>query len=215
VAKQPGSNTLSADEKAAFIREYRTQKRECESANGTLRNILKRAKAAGMKPPQIIAAVKATAIDPEEVVSNLRDQIEYMGILHIDIPRETLFDVDIQVTEKTAHADDLWDAEDKGYRAGRNGVPIDDTPYDPTSQSELYAAWRRDWSKGQASIAREMGPDSKPASADRKRPERSANKQPDLGVVPPAPKKARGSRGKGYVPGATRKRRASNSTVTH
>jgi ribosome modulation factor len=215
VAKKPGSNTLSPDEKADLIREYRKQKRECESANGVLRNLLKRAKAAGMETKEMIAAVAATKIDPEEVVASLRTRIEYMGILRIDIPRDSLFDgIDIDVTAKTVHADDLWTAEDKGYRAGRNGVPIDDNPYHQANQSELFAAWARDWAKGQASIAHEMGPQTKAASADRSRPAR-AEGQPGLGIVPDAPKKARkpGKRAPGYVPGAGRKRRGAGSSA--
>jgi hypothetical protein len=212
MASNPGSNALSPDEKAEMMREYRKQKRECESANGVLRNIVKRAKAAGMNTKEMLAAIQATKIDPEEVVANLHDRIEYMGILHIDIPRDSLFaGMDIELTAKTVHADDIWDAEDKGYRAGRNGVPIGDNIYDQSDQSELFTAWAREWNKGQASIAREMGPDSKPASTERKRPARS-NDQPTLAGVappPPAPKKAARKRSaRAYVPGAARKRAA-------
>lgn len=212
VSRKPGSNALSPDEKAEWMREYRKQKRECESANGVLRNILKRAKAAGMNPKEMTAAVQATKIDPEEVAANLRERVEYMAILNINIPENLFADLDTQVTEKTRREDDLWDAEDKGYRAGRNGVPIGDNPYDQTNQSELFAAWARDWNKGQASIAHEMGPDSKAASADRKRPARSAP-QPNLSVVPPAGKKSRKPRAPGYVPGASRKSRAGSTTI--
>lgn len=217
MAKKAGSNALSADEKADLIREYRKQKRECESASGVLRNILKRAKSAGMNTKEMIAAVLATKIDPDEVVAGLRDRIEYMGILRIEIPRDSLFDFDNEVSAATEHADDIWDAEDKGYRAGRNGVPIGENPYDQTRQSELFVAWTRDWNKGQASIAHEMGPDTKAASADRTRPARSADAQPNLGIVPPAGakkprKKSAGKRAPGYVPGVGRKRGASGDT---
>lgn len=212
MANNSGSNALSPDEKAEIMREYRKQKQECESANGVLRNIVKRAKSAGMNTKEMLAAIQATKIDPDEVVANLHDRIEYLGILRIDIPRESLFDgIDIQVTAKTAHADDMWDAEDKGYRAGRNGVPVADNPYDQSNQSELFAAWAREWNKGQGSIAREMGPSSQMASADRKRPARAD--QPTLAGMPaPAKKAARKRAPKPYVPRAARKRRANSGT---
>lgn len=218
MAKKPGSNALSNDEQAEIMRQYRQQKRVCESENGVLRSIVKRAKTGGMNTKAMIAAVNATKIDPDEVADNLRDQIHLMSVLRVPITMEQLFaDFDASVTDKTRREDDLWDAEDKGYRAGRHGVKVEECPYD--AGTELHVHWMQEWNKGQAAIARELGPDVKMASTSRKRP--SSEDQPALaGVagteaeVKPQVKAPRKRAPRAYVPGASRKR-GNGASVAH
>jgi ribosome modulation factor len=201
---QSGSNTATNDSAADWMRQYRVQKRLCEEANGVLRSLIKRAKSDGINTKAMIEAVKASKLDPEVVAADLRDQIRYMGIIHVPMTQASLFDdYNVEVSTQTAHADDLWDADDNGYRAGRHGARIEDCPYDPGT--ELHVHWLQAWHKGQAAIARELGPDVKPASASKTR-KRSA--QPRLAVSNEA----------AYVPASakrsTRRRKAEGGAST-
>lgn len=196
---QSGANTPSNDDLAEWMRQVRTQKRKCDEENGVLRNIYKRAKAEGANVKAMRAAIAATKLDPDEVKQNHRDQIRYEGILHIELHQSDIFtDFDLSVTEKTAHQDDMWDAEDKGYRAGRHGVKVEDCPY--LAGTELHVRWLSEWNKGQAAIARELGPNVKMADPSRKRaagrPGRQSSMAVDSKKTPPP-----------YVPGAVRRGR--------
>jgi ribosome modulation factor len=173
-----GSNTASNDAAAEWARQIRQQKRKCEEENGVLRNIIKRAKTDGQNTKSLLAAIKTTKLDPAVVAADLRDQLRYMAIIRVPMTQAELFGSwDSTVTEKTAREDDLWDADDKGYHAGRHGVPIEDGPY--PAGTERHVHWLKAWHKGQAAIAREMGPDVTQASTTRERPARKAQ-QPKL-----------------------------------
>ena len=186
------SNTATNDAAADWMRQYRQQKRVCEEANGVLRNIVKRAKADGMNAKAMISAVKATKLDPVEVAKDLQDEIRYMQIIRIPITAEDLLAAwDSEVNSKTRREDDLWDADDKGYRAGRAGTDISEMPYD---DADLEKHWVAAWHKGQAAIARELGQDVKQGNASRQRPKR--DEQPRLADV------AEGPEDPPYVPGA-------------
>lgn len=174
-----GSSAVSNDACSDWIRQYRSQKRRCDEEQGVLRNIIKRAKSDGINARAMIAAVNATKQDPEVIAADLRDQIRYMGLIHLPVSQGQLFEGwDDAVTAKTQHEDDLWDAEDAGYRAGRHGVPSEESPY--AVGTELHVHWLSEWHKGQASIARELGENVKRASSARERP---AREQPGLHVV--------------------------------
>jgi ribosome modulation factor len=165
-----GSNTISNDAAVDWMRQVRQQKRKCDEENGVLRNILKRAKADGQNTKSMLNAIKASKLDPAEVAADLREQLRLMALIHMPMTQAELFDWDAAVTEKTQRADDMWDADDKGYRAGRHGAAIEECPYDPGT--ELHVTWLASWHKGQAAIARELGPDEKQASTARARPKR-------------------------------------------
>src|ERR1700733_3106616 len=211
---QAGSNTAGNDSAVNWMRQYRTQKRLCDEANGVLRNILKRAKSDGMDTKAMINAVKATKLNPDEVVAGLRNEITYLGLLHVKMTQSDIFEnFDLTVTEKTEREDDLWDAEDAGYKAGRHGVKVEACPY--TAGTEHHVHWREFGHKGQHAIAAELGPDVKMANPARGRgrprknaapePEPADPNQQDLGLasddppyVPSAPAiKATRRRGKG------------------
>lgn len=209
-----GSNTASNDAAADWMRQLRQQKRKCDEENGVLRNIVKRAKADGQNTKSMLNAIKATKLDPDVVAADLRDQIRYMAIIHIPLTQAELFDGwDGTVTEKTAREDDLWDADDKGYHAGRHGVPISDAPYE--AGTERHVHWMVAWKKGQAAIARELGPDVTQASTERARPGRKA-RQPRLAMTNDTPAsrvEAQAAVRKPRVPRAKRNGAASASTT--
>jgi ribosome modulation factor len=186
----PGSNTMSNDSAVDWMRQIRQQKRKCAEENGVLRNILKRAKADGQNTKSMLDAIKTTKLDPAEVAANLREQLRLMALIHVPMTQAELFAWDTAVTEKTQRADDMWDADDKGYRAGRHGAAIEEAPYSPGT--ELHVSWLAAWHKGQAAIARELGPDEKQASTARARPKRATQPRLAMGSDnPPAQKPAR------------------------
>jgi ribosome modulation factor len=179
-------SSASNDSAAEWMRLYRTQRRKCDEEQGVLRNIVKRAKTDGMNTKAMIAAIAATKLDPEVVAADLRDEIRYMTIVRIPIHQAELFDGwDETVTQKTTQQDDLWDAEDAGYRAGRHGAAVEECKYLPGT--ELHVHWLEHWHKGQAAIARELGQDVKQADAAKARPKRE---QPNLGILNPKRKAA-------------------------
>lgn len=162
---------LSNDESLDWMRQVQVQQRKCDEENSVLRNIYKRAKTAGENVKSMRAAIKATKLDPTEVVGDLRHQVRYMALRNIPITAEDLLaGWDAERTDKAQRADDEWDAGDRGYRDGRAGVKVEDCPYEVGT--ELHVAWYVDWQKGQASIARELGPDAQPADPSRARPKR-------------------------------------------
>jgi ribosome modulation factor len=178
------------NESREWMRKVQTQQRRCDEENGVLRNLYKQAKAAGENVKQMRASITATKLTPEEAVADMRDRVYYMALRNIPVTQTALFgDLDTSVTETTQHADDIWDAQDKGYRAGRMGQKIEECPYQ--AGSEFFVAWEEHWRKGQASIAHEMAPGEKVADASRARPMRARQGNLPGTESKPARKKAR------------------------
>jgi ribosome modulation factor len=164
--------SLSNDEKLQWARDIRRSQRERDEATGRHRALLKRAKSEGIDLDAMKRAIKALRIEPDEVVTSTRNEIHYMQLLGIGgITSDSIFVGDIEITERTQQEEDLWEADDRGYRAGRNGTRSDECPYD--GGTEAHAVWTKSWRKGQASMAVEMGPNAKIASAQREHPGRT------------------------------------------
>jgi len=186
-----------------WMRQIQTQQRAGEHENSTLRQIYKRAKNSGENVGAMRKVIRMLrSQSPEEIITELRDQIAYLQMRRVDIIPTDLFDgSNMPITEKTARADDMWDAGEKGYGAGRLGAKIEDCPYDPGT--ELHVEWIKNWQAGQAAIAREMGPDAKVASASRGRPRRG-----DQGRIPGTETKLQAPRKAGRPKGAAKKGKA-------
>jgi hypothetical protein len=164
------SHHPSPDESLDWMRQIQMQMRVVESETGVLRNLWKRAKSSGENIKEMRATIADSRIDPDEAVRNLRDKARYMALRRIPVSAEAIFSWEVAVTPKTESAELIWDVEEAGYRAGRSGAKIDDNPH--PAGSEFFVAWRAWWTKGQEAIAREMGPDAKPASTSRQHPGR-------------------------------------------
>jgi len=172
---------IDNDAKLAWMRQYQTQKRLCDEANGVLRSIIKRAKSEGMNSKSLIGAVASSKLDPDVVKNDLRDTIHYLSLLRMPLTQAELFaDLDVTVSEDTAAASSAWDADDAGYRAGRAGAGIDDCPF--PHGTELAVHWVKSWQAGLATIAQEMGPNQRPASVSKGRPRRAAQPSLDVGA---------------------------------
>jgi hypothetical protein len=202
----------SPDLEAEHARAYRTQKRVCDEATGVLRSLLKAAKADGINTKSMIAAVNCTKLEPEVAIKDLRDQIHWMLMFNMPMTQAELFATsDIEISSKTKALDDEWDAGDRGYHAGRGGQSIDECPY--PGGSPLHVAWRTNWSKGQAAIARELGENVEQASGERARPKRGeAQADMPLAADPPA-KAARKPRADKGVNGKAKSSAESRASV--
>jgi ribosome modulation factor len=197
--------TPSNDAALEWMRLYDTQKRKCAEENGVLRNIVKRAKADGMNVKAMSLTHTARKLDPMQVVAEMRDQIRYMTLRSIPMTGDDLFaGWDTRLTDKSREIDTLFEADEKGYAAGRAGAKIDDAPYQPGT--DLHVEWVKSWKLGQAAIARELGPDVKPASTTRERPTRSQTRIPGTESTQRAPGKP--ARAKRAAKGGGKGRRA-------
>jgi ribosome modulation factor len=192
----------SNDSALEWMRLYDTQKRKCAEENGVLRNIVKRAKADGMNVKAMSSTHSARKLDPMVVIAEMRDQIRYMTLRSMPMTADDLFaGWDTRVTDKTREIDTLFEADEKGYAAGRAGAKIEDCPYQPGT--DLHVEWVKSWKVGQEAIARELGPDVKPASTTRERPARAQARIPGTESTQRAPgkparaKRAARSGGKG------------------
>ena len=176
---------LSNDEELQWSRDISRSKRKVTEASGAHRALLKRAKSAGINVKKLLETHEATKLDSDVVIADLRDYTHYLQLVGVpNVTPEAVFRHDAAVTQKTQMLEDVHDAEEAGYKAGRNGVPIDDNPYPPGS--ECHVAWREHWSEGQAAIALELGPDAKVASAAKAHPGR---KGASASTTPEAPAK--------------------------
>jgi ribosome modulation factor len=163
---------LSNDAAADWLRQWRTADRVCKEAQAARSAISKRAKADGVDVKALSIAVGYTKLEPDQVAQHLREVVRYANILRIPVTQDDLFaGWSPDVTEKTRAEDDLWDAQDRGYKDGRHARPLDECPYQPGT--ELHVAYTEFWHKGQASIARELGAGVTQASTARKRPSRA------------------------------------------
>ncbi len=161
------------DEKLDALRLYQRQRRRVDEEQGVLRALLKRLKAEGHNTKAIVATVQASKRDSADVEIEYRDTLHLMALRKV-ISLEEILTItdDLQVSQKTAREDDLWDAEDNGYRAGRHGADRKENPY--AAGTENATAWDKWWSQGKRSATAELGPNEKQADASKEKPGRKA-----------------------------------------
>jgi ribosome modulation factor len=223
----PLHNSVSNDAIVRAHREYALARRAQDEATAQTRLCLKRIKAEGIDTKQVIASYQSHKLDPEEAARQEADRARHMelrGIPVLQTFRTHLFDDwDATVTEKTQAEFSIWEVSDQGYKAGRDGVKIEDCPYPPGS--EFHAEWCRFWKQGQEAIAREMGPTGKMASTAKQRPGRQTRipgteprmRAPEadatttaIATLPAPARKAKRKAGKGKGRGATAGRKRGN-----
>lgn len=165
------SNAISNDSIAEWVRKIAPAKRKVQEANGVYRALLKKADSDGMNTKALIRAMNNKKKEVEEIATDLRDELRYMAVMRMPIAASDIYNGwDDRVTEKTTHADMVWDANDKGYKAGRAGATVESCEY--PGGSELHVAWVKAWHDGQAANVAELGEDTTVVSAARERPSR-------------------------------------------
>jgi hypothetical protein len=129
-------SNVSNESALSWMQQYQSQKRKCDEENGVLRNIIKSAKADGVNAKSMIAAVIA-AKNPEQAQIDLRDQMRYLALRNVPMIQAELFAWNSDIAAGAQAASDLWDSQDRGYQAGREGASLGDNPYAPGTEQHV------------------------------------------------------------------------------
>lgn len=154
-------NTPPAN-KATFLlhmRKAAQAKTVLEEATAAFNIVIKAAKNEGVNTKSLKAALKARRLDPDEVAKQVRDFERYMSWMGLPVGAQAaLFedDADEHTTEREDADQREWEAAEAGYRAGKGGEKADTCPF--PDGSELNQVWTKQWLRGQAAIAAQMGP---------------------------------------------------------
>lgn len=124
-----------------------------KAEQGAYRSILKAAKKSGINQDVLVRAMDARRRDEADVVAEERTYIRYCALLNMPMRQADLFGDMPQPTVEQQ----VFDAADAGYQAGKTGQLIDDNPWDQAGESEMFTEWRSGWHRGQAVLARGMG----------------------------------------------------------
>jgi hypothetical protein len=196
-----------------YTHELTRTKRKIDEANAAHRLIVKRAKADGVPTEAILESIVWARLEPEVRRQKMIDRIKVESARHPDsaeILTDLIGKLDTRVSEKVRYTDTMFDAEQKGYQAGKYAVPIEDNPY--PSGSEFSVKWREFWNEGQAANAATLGENAKAANAKREKPptakQRGMRARLPLGDAPAA-KKVAGQKKQG-----TRKRAANGAETS-
>jgi ribosome modulation factor len=174
-----------------FVREATATKRAIEEATGRHRSVMKRAKAAGCSPAILALAIQSKRKDPAVMVSEIRDTVRVLNLVNVKMTQADLFGGwEPQVNAGAAAVQALFDAEERGYAAGKAGAAAGDNPYQ--LGTEAAQCWGKGWSAGKDAAAAAKPAGTTQADASRKRPQRSPAK-----AAAPEPKKRAGRKPKG------------------
>jgi ribosome modulation factor len=183
---QSAPQNVSNETWLEFVREATASKRQIEEATGRHRAIMKRAQSAGCNPKILALAIQSKRKDPVVVVSEIRDTVRVLNLVNVTMTQQDLFGGWEPAVNAGAKAvQELFDAEERGYKDGKNGVAADENPY--TLGTEASQAWGRGWSNGKDAAAATKPAGAKAADATRKRPARSPAK-----ATAPEPKRRTG-----------------------
>lgn len=200
----PSSTGASNDECLAFMRDYSPQKRRVDEENGVLRSFIKRAKNSGVPTRAALFVNRLSKLSREEAVEEIRQIVRLAGLRQIIQPTQldVLGNIDLRVSNRGREDMDLAEAEDSGYRAGREGATAEDNPY-PIG-SETAQRWGQARSRGESARSREAGPTGRQALANR---QGAAATRGNGAATPKAKAKAKG-KGKAKAKAGSKKKAA-------
>ncbi len=167
---KPSESNVSSETWAKYLGLVSQTKRTVEEANGAHRATLKKAKADGCSPKALLAAIAAKRLDEEVVAQDLRDYVRALHVARIPVSADTIYG---GWTPPPKEEEDVFGANDAGYRAGKGGTPASENPYQPGTES--HQAWAKSWHDGQAALVMESPSGTRAADATRKRPERKGS----------------------------------------
>jgi len=175
--------------------ELSRTKRKITEANSAHRLAVKRAKSDNVPTEAILESIAWAALDPEVRRQKIIDRIKVEAARYPENGEaitDLVSQLDVRVSEKMRYTDTLFDAEQRGYQAGKFGVPVEDNPY--AIGSEMAQRWREFWSEGQAANAAQLGENAR--AADTSRRPASTRQQPaaDLPLGEEAAPRKRGRR---------------------
>jgi ribosome modulation factor len=180
-ASQPASNVTN-ETILWFTHELMRSKRRLDEANSAHRHLVKQAKTDGVPTDAVLESIRLSRMEDRERRQRLVDRTRIEAIRYPESGQlllDLIIHADVRVTDAMRHTDQLADAEQKGYIAGKNGTPLDDCPYQEGTESA--ALWRQHWGQGHAAAGVQAGEHGKQASTQR-RP-----RQPRIRIVAEEP----------------------------
>jgi ribosome modulation factor len=184
---EPQQSNVPTETILYYTHELTRSKRKIDEASSAHRLMVKRAKADGVPTLAILESIADARLEPEVRRQKIIDRIRVESARYPDSGStitELVARMDTRVSEKMRHTDTLFDAEQRGYLAGKYGQSVDDCPY--LAGGELAATWRQYWNEGQAANAAQLGENAKMANQRRERePRKTTVVQLPLGDQPP------------------------------
>lgn len=153
------SNGMSPED---FLRHYRAMKeakrRKVEAAEA-FKAARADFKAAGGDLNAFKIVEHLQTLDDADAELRMRETLRYAAWLDLDIGTQTdMFgdgpQVDLTGAVQAQHRE--WQAEQDGYKAGKDGQPIDNCPH--AGGSPFFTRWRAGWRDGQAALVSTMKP---------------------------------------------------------
>jgi hypothetical protein len=162
-------------------REIRETKRVHEDAGAAVARAKKAAKNAGVKPVAYAIIEKVRRLDDDEQVVIIDHVVRYFKWLGMPIGSQlSLLDAPkVEPPKKEAkqrHA--VWAAGEAGLKAGREGDPASNNPYQPGSEQHAHWARRHNDGLGERATAAKMGDTEKERPADVAPATRRGRKRP-------------------------------------
>jgi ribosome modulation factor len=157
------------------VHELARSRRKVDEANSEHRLKVKRAKEDGVPTEAVLESIQWSKLDPEvrrqKIIDRIRVEAARFPQSAEAIP-DLIAKMDVRVSERMRYTDTLFDAEQRGYVAGKAGQAADSHKY--PEGSELADTWRRGWREGQSAFAGQVGPNARAANPSRKKPQRTA-----------------------------------------
>jgi ribosome modulation factor len=160
--------------------ELARSKRKIDEANSEHRLKVKRAKDDGVPTDAILESIQWSKLDPEVRRQKIIDRVRVEAARYpqsAEVLPDLISRMDVRVSERMRYTDTLFDAEQRGYVAGKAGQTADGHTY--PEGSELAATWRRGWTDGRAAQTAQMGEHARAANPSRKKPGKAAQADPN------------------------------------
>ena len=190
----PQASNVPTETILYYTHELTRSKRKIDEASSAHRLLVKRAKGDGVPTVAILESIAWARLEPEERAQRLIDRIRVESARYPDSASritDLVTGMDARVSDKMRYTDTLFDAEQKGYQAGKFAVPVEDCPY--PAGSETHVIWQRFWHEGQAANAAALGENARAANTSRAKPtprKQARNPGLPLGDAPPRKKPA-------------------------
>lgn len=141
-----------------FLSRYRTvsdRHRDSEEAKAAWKAEVNVSKSIGINLKAMKIVEKLRKMEPREAQTTFRDTILYLRWLGLNLlDQEDMFSAAADSTAGlTAHVvatQAAWEAGWQGYDAGKAGMPLDQNPYAPGT--ETHQRWASEWHDGSADM---------------------------------------------------------------
>lgn len=153
-AAEPQSNVISPEDFLACYREIRDTKRAKDEAGAAHKAARERAKSRGIDLNALKIVEHLSTLDDADAELRMRETLRYAAWMGMEVGTQPdMFggEAPVDLTGKVQSQHREWDAEQKGYKAGKDGEPIDNCPF--SGGSPFVSRWRQGWQDGNAFAA--------------------------------------------------------------